>query len=104
MMGDAGHRDEMPRDRAEMTGTDEDIVEIVAEDGVSKPEIIAERTGRNPDYISDRASRLVKLGLLKRVFPTGGIYELTEDGQAWLDQELPDGELTHRVEELGLDQ
>jgi predicted HTH transcriptional regulator len=74
-----------------LTQLDERILELIREHGNLTPGALAKFTGKNSDYISSRASRLVKLELLTRIHH--GLYGITEMGEAFLDEELNPGEL-----------
>lgn len=88
---------EMRRDRADwMKPVDDEIMEVLEEDGAGTPESLSEEIGKNNDYIGRRCRELVSYGLLERV--SRGLYRLTEAGDRYLSGEL-DASSLNGVEE-----
>lgn len=78
---------EKMRQRAEwMAPADDTILELVRDRGNLTPKAISDFGGPSRQYASARCSELVKYGLLKRVHH--GLYGLTDEGRAFLDEEL----------------
>ncbi|MWG34797.1 MarR family transcriptional regulator [Halomarina oriensis] len=89
------------RDDDVLTQSDERVLELIREHGNLTPGAISKFTGSNAAYISARASRLVRLGLLHRI--DTGLYGITDDGHAFLDEKLERGVLASRAEALNDD-
>lgn len=69
-----------------MVAVDDRILELVREHGNLTPRAIDEFGGTSSDHASRRAGKLVKAGLLYRI--TRGLYGITEEGIAYLDEDL----------------
>jgi len=81
------------RDSAEwMTPSDDRILELIREYGNLTPIAISEKGGPSRQYSSTRCKELSKYGLLKQVHR--GLYGITDDGRAYLDEDLDAGELS----------
>lgn len=75
------------RDPADwMTPSDDRILELIREYGNLTPIAISEKGGPSRQYSSTRCKELAKYGLLTKVHR--GLYGLTDDGRAYLDEEL----------------
>jgi len=86
--------DENMREPADwMVAVDDRILELVREHGNLTPRAIDEFGGTSSDHASRRAGKLVKAGLLYRI--TRGLYGITEEGIAYLDEELDASTLPH---------
>ncbi|PHQ46175.1 PhiH1 repressor, partial [Halorubrum sp. C3] len=74
-----------------MTPSDDRILELIREYGNLTPIAIESKGGPVRQYASERCKELAKYGLLKQVHR--GLYGLTDDGRAYLDEELDAAEL-----------
>lgn len=74
-----------------MTRADDEILEWLEECGGGTPMAIAKDIDKHNDYISQRCSKLVDLGLLKR--PSRGFYVITGEGIGYLAGELDASDL-----------
>ena len=79
-----------------MAGADDRILEAIRETGNMTPIAVSrdglvERVDIGRKYASDRMNALAKYGLLERV--DEGLYGITEQGLAYLDEELDASEL-----------
>lgn len=74
-----------------MKPVDDQIMEVLREQGAGTPKSIAEELDRNNDYIGVRCRELTSYGLLDR--PSHGFYRLSNGGQDYLDGELDANEL-----------
>lgn len=82
----------MRRRRGEwMVPADDEILEIIQEQGAATPKSIASEVDKNNDYIGTRCRILTSYGLLKR--PSRGLYMLTETGEDYLSGEVDASEL-----------
>lgn len=78
--------------RAEwMRPVDDLILEFLRDESLSTPEVISEEIGRNRNYVTQRCSELYEYGLVTKI--ARGVYKLTENGEAYLDEELDANEL-----------
>ena len=75
-----------------MVPTDDRILELIREEGNLTPGAIEALGGPSSDHASRRAKRLAERGLLEQVHR--GLYRLTDDGRAYLDEELDAAELS----------
>ncbi|MFA1612079.1 ArsR family transcriptional regulator [Halobellus rubicundus] len=69
-----------------MRPTDEHILEVMRDEGNMTPQALAEFDVAAANYARDRLSVLVEYGLAERV--SRGLYRLTNEGRAFLDEEL----------------
>lgn len=75
------------RERAEwMTPSDDQILELIRDHGNLTPSAVDHFGGPVRQYASERMSVLSKYGLLKQIYR--GLYGITDDGRAYLDEEL----------------
>jgi len=74
-----------------MVPSDNKILELVREYGNLTPTAIEELGGPTAGHARNRCPKLAESGLLKRI--SRGLYGLTEDGEAYLNEELDAGEL-----------
>jgi hypothetical protein len=80
------HRDDM-RQRADwMAPADDDILELIREYGNLTPGAIEEFGGPSGDHAGHRARKLAAAGLLDQL--TRGLYAITDDGHAYLNEEF----------------
>lgn len=79
-----------------MVPTDNRILEAVREKGNLTPNAIEQFDITSKSHASRRCSEMARYGLLTRIAP--GLYGLTEDGHAYLDETLDASELD-RVDE-----
>ena len=79
---------DVPRQRAEwMTQTDEAILETMRDEGNMTPVALSETFDvAAANYARDRLSKMTKYGLVEKL--SRGLYRLTDDGRAFLDEEL----------------
>jgi len=82
------------RKRADwMTQTDEEILEILSGEGNMTPQVLDERYDVTvANYARDRLSKMRRYGLVERL--GRGLYRLTDEGEAFLDEELDASTLT----------
>lgn len=82
----------VPRKRAEwMTQVDEVILETMRDEGNLTPRALEEFDVTVANYARDRLSELAKYGLVERL--SRGLYRLTDEGRAFLNEELDASEL-----------
>jgi Mn-dependent DtxR family transcriptional regulator len=81
------------RKRADwMTRTDEEILETMRDEGNMTPQALDERFDvAVANYARDRLSEMERYGLVEKL--ARGLYRLTEQGEAFLDEELDASEL-----------
>jgi hypothetical protein len=81
------------RKRADwMTRVDEEILETMRDEGNMTPQVLEERydiTAAN--YARDRMTEMARYGLVEKL--GRGLYRLTDDGRAFLDEEFDASEL-----------
>lgn len=81
------------RKRAEwMRPADEHIMEVMRDEGNMTPQALEEFDVAAANYARDRLSELARYGLVERL--SRGLYRLTGEGEAFLDEELDASELT----------
>nr|WP_254921652.1 winged helix DNA-binding protein [Halorubrum sp. Ea1] len=84
----------MVRKRAEwMRPVDERILEHLRDEGNLTPQAISNLGVCTRSHASVRLSTLARYGLTERVADVEGLYRLTNDGRAYLDEELDAAEL-----------
>lgn len=71
--------------------SDDQVLEALREHGALTPKTMGEHTGLANNYAGERARKLAEYGLVDRV--ARGVYVITGDGRAWLDEELDASEL-----------
>jgi predicted transcriptional regulator len=69
-----------------MAPSDDRILELIREYGNLTPKAIDHFGGPSRQYASERCAELAKYGLLTRVYR--GLYGITDEGCAYLDEEL----------------
>ena len=69
-----------------MVPADDRILELIRDEGNLTPGAIEQLGGPVADHASRRAKKLSSHGLLEQVHR--GLYRLTDDGRAYLDEEL----------------
>lgn len=74
-----------------MTQVDEAILETMREEGNMTPRALEDFDVTVANYARDRLSQMCKYGLVERL--SRGLYRLTDDGEAFLDEELDAREL-----------
>jgi Mn-dependent DtxR family transcriptional regulator len=75
------------RMRAEwMVPSDDQILEILRDKGNLTPLAVSEFGGPSRPYVRERLPKLTKYGLVDRI--SAGLYQITDDGRAYLDEEL----------------
>lgn len=80
------------RGRAEwMVPVDDQILEAIRDEGNLTPQALAEFDVTVADYAGKRCKELARYGLLEQL--SRGLYRLTDDGRAYLDEELDAGDL-----------
>jgi Mn-dependent DtxR family transcriptional regulator len=75
-----------------MSSTDEQILETMRDEGNMTPQALDERfnvTAAN--YARDRLSEMRRYGLVEKL--ARGLYRLTDDGRAFLNEDLDASEL-----------
>lgn len=94
MDGDTNNSAEM-RQRAEwMVPADDPILEIIRAEGNSTPKFIEEQGGPSARHAVERCHVLARHGLLEKL--SRGLYGLTDEGRAYLNEELDASELEER--------
>ncbi|MFC6975845.1 type IV toxin-antitoxin system AbiEi family antitoxin domain-containing protein [Halomicroarcula sp. GCM10025709] len=77
----------MPRKDAEwMNPIDDRILELFRAEGNLNPAAVEKFGVTSANHASRRCSKLAKYGLLTRIAP--GLYAITDDGEAYLDEDL----------------
>jgi predicted transcriptional regulator of viral defense system len=79
----------MRKDAEWMVKADDRILELIDEHGNLTPQAIEDLGG--PSHARNRCPKLAKAGLLTRI--SRGLYAITDDGEAYLRQELDASEL-----------
>ena len=74
-----------------MVPSDDRILELIREHGNLTPSAIEAFGGPVRQHASTRAKKLAEYGLLEQVYR--GLYGITEDGVAYLDEDLDAAEL-----------
>lgn len=91
MATNAAHGD-VVRQRADwMRPVDGRIMEAIRDEGNLTPQALDNFDVCSRSHASVRLSKLAKYGLVERI--AQGLYRLTDDGRAFLDEELDAGEL-----------
>lgn len=85
------NQDEMRQSAEWMTPSDDRILELIREHGNLTPIAIDDFGGPVRQHASRRCAKLAEYGLLQRVHR--GLYGLTDEGRAYLDEELDASEL-----------
>lgn len=92
-MSSTVERGDVVRKRADwMSSTDEQILETMRDEGNMTPQALDERfnvTAAN--YARDRLSEMRRYGLVEKL--ARGLYRLTDDGRAFLNEDLDASEL-----------
>lgn len=78
--------DEMRKDAEWMVPSDDKILELIREYGNLTPTAIDDLGGPSAGHARNRCPVLAKYGLLKRI--SRGLYGITEEGEAYLNEEL----------------
>lgn len=82
----------MARKRADwMRPVDEHIMEVMRDEGNMTPQALNEFDVAAANYARDRLSELSRYGLVERL--SRGLYRLTDEGEAFLTEELDASEL-----------
>lgn len=74
-----------------MRPVDERILETMRDEGNVTPRALADFDVTSQSHASDRLSELARYGLVERI--SRGLYRLTDDGEAFLDEELDAADL-----------
>lgn len=69
-----------------MVPSDDRILELLREEGNLTPQAVEDFGGPVAGHASDRLPALAEAGLVERI--SRGLYRLTDDGRAYLDEEL----------------
>jgi hypothetical protein len=69
-----------------MKPTDERILETMRDEGNLTPRALEDLDVTVQNYASNRLSKMTEYGLVERV--SRGLYRLTDDGRAFLDEDL----------------
>ncbi len=78
--------DDMREPAEWMVPTDDRILELIRQEGNLTPGAMEALGGPSSDHASRRAKELARHGLLEQIHR--GLYRLTEEGRAYLDEEL----------------
>ena len=85
------------RQRADwMRPVDERIMEHLRDEGNLTPQALQNLGVCTRSHASMRMSTLARYGLTERVADVEGLYRLTDEGRAYLDEELDASELEER--------
>lgn len=84
--------DEMRRSAEWMTPSDDRILELLREHGNLTPRAVEDFGGPTMGHAQDRLPLLTKYGLAERL--SRGLYAITDDGRAYLDEDLDASTLT----------
>lgn len=74
-----------------MVPSDDRILELLREEGNLTPQAVEDFGGPVAGHASDRLPLLAKYGLVTKI--SRGLYRITDEGEAYLDEELDAGEL-----------
>lgn len=74
-----------------MRPKDDVILEVMRDEGNMTPQALAEFDVATANYARDRLSEMSRYGLTERV--SRGLYRLTDEGRAYLAEELDASEL-----------
>ncbi|WP_092907491.1 PhiH1 repressor [Halostagnicola kamekurae] len=74
-----------------MRPVDEKILETMRDEGNMTPSALEQLDVTVANYASNRLSKMANYGLVERV--AQGLYRITEEGAAFLDEELDANEL-----------
>lgn len=83
--------DKMRKEADWMVPSDDTILELVREHGNLTPTAIEDLGGPSAGHARNRCPRLAEYGLLVRI--SRGLYNITEEGRAYLDEELDAADL-----------
>jgi predicted transcriptional regulator of viral defense system len=83
--------DEMRQDADWMVPSDNRILELIREHGNLTPTAIDDLGGPSAGHARNRCPVLAEYGLLTRI--SRGLYDITDEGEAYLDEDLDAGEL-----------
>ncbi|AGN02823.1 hypothetical protein L593_14420 [Salinarchaeum sp. Harcht-Bsk1] len=87
----------MRRSRAEwMTPADDQILEVLAEEGAGTPSSLAKTLDYNNNYLTTRCTKMTEYGLLEK--PARGLYRITDAGESYLAGNLNAEELESEAE------
>lgn len=75
-----------------MRPKDEHIMEVMKDEGNMTPQALDEFDVAAANYARDRLTVLTRYGLVEKL--SRGLYRLTDDGRAFLDEELDAATLT----------
>jgi predicted transcriptional regulator len=83
---------DVARKRADwMRPVDEHILEVMRDEGNMTPNALEKMDVTVANYASNRLSKMAQYGLVERVVQ--GLYRITDDGVAFLDEEIDASEL-----------
>jgi len=81
--------DDMRRPADWMVQADDRILEVMREEGNLTPGVAAHLTGISSRWCSRRLVKMAEFGLVELVGPESiGLYRITDNGRAYLDEEL----------------
>ncbi|QRV17630.1 PhiH1 repressor (plasmid) [Haloterrigena salifodinae] len=86
----------MRQDAEWMVRSDDRILELIREHGNLTPTAIEDLGGPTAGYARNRCPILAKYGLLERI--SRGLYGITDEGEAYLNEELDASELEAKTE------
>ena len=88
------HDSDVARKRADwMRPKDEHIMEVMRDEGNMTPQALDDFDVAAANYARDRLSVLATYGLVERL--SRGLYRLTDDGRAFLSEDLDASMLPH---------
>jgi DNA-binding PadR family transcriptional regulator len=77
-----------------MRPTDDRILELIRDHGHLTPQAVENAGGPSAGHTQNRLRALRQYGMVKYYLDTRGLYSLTEEGRAYLDEELDASTLT----------
>ena len=96
MVSDFDFINKMRQDAEWMVRSDDRILELIREHGNLTPTAIEDLGGPTAGYARNRCPILAKYGLLERI--SRGLYGITDEGEAYLNEELDASELEAKTE------
>ena len=80
-----------------MVPSDDPILELLREHGNLTPRAVEDFGGPSMGHCQDRLPELAKYGLVERI--SRGLYQITDKGEAYLNEELDESALQEPVED-----
>lgn len=83
--------DSMRKEADWMVPSDDTILELLRDHGNLTPRAVEDFGGPSTGHAQDRLPKLAEYGLVDRI--SRGLYRITDEGEAYLDEELDASEL-----------